>query len=181
MNDFWNNIILNTRIETVSKINRAKKVTLIDINRNTCTSGVAERDYTVSLKNCTCYDYEMHQKPCKHMYKLAIELGLMPEYIDLSSIRYKKDIPTLISNITDEEASKLLEVLITFSNQEIMQPLFMANDDLALCYLISKKILVPLEVKHSTMNNWFLIVPQEKSIKIIPDIIQALNVKLSKE
>jgi hypothetical protein len=175
MKEFWNDTILSAKTGTISKISRAKKVNLIKINKNTNTACVAEKDYKVSLENCTCYDYEMHQKPCKHMYKLAIDLELMPDFIDLSSIRYKKDITMLINNITNEEANKLLEVLSIFSRQKIMQPLFMSVDDLTLCSLILKKILIPLEVNHPTMVNWFLIVPHEKSIKIIPDLIQSLK------
>ena len=34
------------------------------------------KDYDVSLENCTCVDFERRRKPCKHMYRLAIELGI---------------------------------------------------------------------------------------------------------
>lgn len=34
------------------------------------------KNYSVSLENCTCVDFMRHNKPCKHMYRLAIELGI---------------------------------------------------------------------------------------------------------
>lgn len=34
------------------------------------------KDYAVSLTGCSCRDYMLHNKPCKHMYRLAHELGL---------------------------------------------------------------------------------------------------------
>ena len=31
--------------------------------------------YNVSLKHCTCMDFESRKLPCKHIYRLAVELG----------------------------------------------------------------------------------------------------------
>lgn len=38
--------------------------------------------YDVSLASCTCFDFQKRHKPCKHMYRLAMELGLiqLPEF-----------------------------------------------------------------------------------------------------
>ncbi len=33
--------------------------------------------YTTFLDSCTCMDFQRSKKPCKHIYRLAIELGLM--------------------------------------------------------------------------------------------------------
>lgn len=33
--------------------------------------------YNVTLNNCTCTDYKIHKRPCKHMYRLAMAIGLM--------------------------------------------------------------------------------------------------------
>lgn len=33
-------------------------------------------DYVVTLEECTCPDFEKRGKPCKHMYRLAHELGV---------------------------------------------------------------------------------------------------------
>ena len=34
------------------------------------------KDYEVSLESCTCPDFQRRQRPCKHMYRLAMELGI---------------------------------------------------------------------------------------------------------
>lgn len=41
--------------------------------------------YNTSLDGCSCIDYSFHNLPCKHMYKLAIECGL----IDVTSEPWK--------------------------------------------------------------------------------------------
>lgn len=33
--------------------------------------------YEVSLNSCTCKDFEIHRQPCKHMYRLAAEVGAL--------------------------------------------------------------------------------------------------------
>lgn len=33
--------------------------------------------YDTSLSQCTCYDFQSRRLPCKHMYRLAVELGII--------------------------------------------------------------------------------------------------------
>lgn len=40
--------------------------------------GHDNKSYDVSLDGCSCRQFAIYRKPCKHMYRLAIELGLMP-------------------------------------------------------------------------------------------------------
>lgn len=176
MSEFWNDTILNAQLKTMAKIDRAKKVNLSKVNFENKTAFIEEKDYNISLDHCTCYDFEANLIPCKHMYKLAIDLELMPDYVDLSLVKFKKDIPLLINSLTGAESEKLLDILSIFYNQDKPQPIFLPSDDLSVCGLILKKAILPLDVKHSSMSNWFLIVPNEKSIKIIPDIITALKI-----
>ena len=37
--------------------------------------GAGGERYTTSLKECQCIDFERRQRPCKHMFRLAHELG----------------------------------------------------------------------------------------------------------
>jgi len=49
----------------------------LDINAQTATfKGSSGRVYETSLYTCTCRDYSIRQLPCKHMYRLAQELGI---------------------------------------------------------------------------------------------------------
>lgn len=42
--------------------------------------------YKVTLNSCTCHDFKMQQLPCKHIYRLASELGYLE---DLPSLNRK--------------------------------------------------------------------------------------------
>lgn len=33
--------------------------------------------YETSLSSCTCFDFQERRKPCKHIYRLAVELGII--------------------------------------------------------------------------------------------------------
>lgn len=35
--------------------------------------------YDVTLNSCTCHDFEVRQLPCKHIYRLAFELGFLDD------------------------------------------------------------------------------------------------------
>lgn len=48
------------------------KMTSVDPDKKTGTI----KDYFVSLKSCTCVDFQKRYKPCKHIYRLAFELGI---------------------------------------------------------------------------------------------------------
>ena len=38
--------------------------------------------YETTLKTCTCRDFTVRKLPCKHIYRLAIELGLWKEHAE---------------------------------------------------------------------------------------------------
>nr|WP_319488610.1 SWIM zinc finger family protein [uncultured Caproiciproducens sp.] len=40
--------------------------------------------YEVNLCDCTCYDFQTRQLPCKHIYRLASELGFLSELPKIS-------------------------------------------------------------------------------------------------
>lgn len=40
--------------------------------------GNSSPEYETTLNNCTCVDFSKRWLPCKHMYRLAIELGYFP-------------------------------------------------------------------------------------------------------
>lgn len=47
--------------------------------------------YDTTLSSCTCYDFQNRHLPCKHIYRLAVELGIV-EIVKRSSTHYDKDI-----------------------------------------------------------------------------------------
>lgn len=77
---------LHNEPEQIEKQSRALQVNikvenkkpLIDYEKKTMitTKGKDNQNYEVSLEKCTCEDFRFREVPCKHMYKLAKELGI---------------------------------------------------------------------------------------------------------
>ena len=68
--------------------------------------GSGKVPYQTEIHSCTCRDFQLRHKPCKHIYRLAIECGLL----DADSCGIDKaSIP--VPQITLEEAVGLLENL----------------------------------------------------------------------
>lgn len=68
--------------EQVKRIESAKKLKASELvidagNRTMQAQGSASDPYEVSLSECSCADFQIRQAPCKHMYRLAMELGMM--------------------------------------------------------------------------------------------------------
>ena len=69
-------------LETALRLERARSIrpeNIGTIDANTKTAEIYGSDgmaYAVSLSDCECVDYERRCLPCKHMIRLALELGL---------------------------------------------------------------------------------------------------------
>lgn len=78
----WNNTIHEDH-EQIKRIANMKKIKSqnISVNFDDKTAMVvgSKGSYDVSLDNCTCYDYDTRQLPCKHIYRLAFELGYLED------------------------------------------------------------------------------------------------------
>lgn len=59
------------------QLKRQKSATKLNVSSidNATNSGIIN-DYEVSLETCKCKDYGMRKLPCKHMYRLAHDLGV---------------------------------------------------------------------------------------------------------
>lgn len=73
---------IHSDFEQVKRIESGKKlkkdILSIDMNKKEITiQGSSETPYTATLDECTCADFAIRQSPCKHMYCLAFELGLL--------------------------------------------------------------------------------------------------------
>lgn len=81
---------------------RAASVVLQNINSVAGTAlaeGSGELPYEVSLESCTCGNFVGTRKPCKHMYRLAVELGLIedvPKPNREAAKTFKESIPSEI-------------------------------------------------------------------------------------
>lgn len=97
---------LHREAEQVLKRKRAASVVLENIDSNTGTAlavGSSEQPYEVSLESCTCGSFK-NLKPCKHMYRLASELGMIDELpkTDRNAAKaFKESIPSEIKRFEE--------------------------------------------------------------------------------
>ena len=86
---------------------RASTVVLQNIDSVTGTAlaqGSSELPYEVSLESCTCGNFIGTLKPCKHMYRLALDLGMIEDIpkIDRAAAKaFKESIPSEIQRFED--------------------------------------------------------------------------------
>lgn len=72
------------RIESARSKKMQKSIISVDKEAGIMhIQGSSKEPYVTTLNECTCADYGIRHLPCKHIYALAFELGLMddlPEY-----------------------------------------------------------------------------------------------------
>lgn len=87
--DIHNDADQKKRIESAKKAN----MTPVSVDENDLSGEfVGSAKYHVTLLTCNCSDFRRRGLPCKHIYRLAIELGLLDEQAksDSSKIRTAK-------------------------------------------------------------------------------------------
>ena len=75
---------MHTEFEQVKRIEAGKKlkkkiVSLDPDAQLLVVSGSASEPYQCNLESCTCADFAIRHLPCKHIYCLADELGLLAD------------------------------------------------------------------------------------------------------
>lgn len=75
---------MHSDFEQVKRIESAKKLKKDVVSINTkegrvLVQGSAADPYKATLQECTCPDFAIRQAPCKHMYYLAGEMGLLED------------------------------------------------------------------------------------------------------
>lgn len=124
--NYWANVWdekIHTTKHAKKRIELAKKPELTPIEVDTtnmcaCFSG-SHGKYTAFLGDCSCEDFRRNRLPCKHIYRLAIELGVMEETADsncaaIPSPRSEKvplsDTIDLVEALSEEAQKRLLEI-----------------------------------------------------------------------
>lgn len=70
----------------ISGIDKKIKKKIVSINKDDpeiTIQGSSAEPYVATLEACTCQDHIFRGAPCKHMYCLADELGLLDEWKEL--------------------------------------------------------------------------------------------------
>lgn len=88
-------------IDQITRFDNSLKIKpeSIVLNRDANTAIITgSDDYEVSLTNCTCMDFSLRHLPCKHIYRLALELGLIsqPKVNIDEAKKFKESIPSEI-------------------------------------------------------------------------------------
>lgn len=111
--------------EESGQVNRQKSALKLNVQSvDSATRTGRINDYTVSLEECSCRDFSLHHKPCKHMYRLAYELGLFTlpgqavNDISAKNSNEKKECKAhmieLASRLNDEEKQVLYSVMYEY-------------------------------------------------------------------
>lgn len=127
-NDTWNAQIHDTpHAEKRIKSAKSAKLTPIMINREENYGYFVGRSgkYETWLDSCNCADFKREKKPCKHIYRLAIELGIIdePAKSDQNAILVPRnervglsETIDMIENLSIEAQVELLEIARNISS-----------------------------------------------------------------
>lgn len=103
--------------DQLKRFNSSKKFecTPIMFNREDATAtfqGKSHR-YQTSLNNCECVDFIRNQKACKHMYRLALEMGLLEGTFESNVLKISNQLSTehalTFIDILSDEAQKIVQ------------------------------------------------------------------------
>lgn len=68
------NVALHSDLEQLKRQKSALSLNMTSVDSILHTDTI--KNYFVSLENCSCVDFSRRKKPCKHMYRLAMDLGI---------------------------------------------------------------------------------------------------------
>ena len=82
--DNWKDVHSDPEQQKRLKLAKEAACTPVSVDKEAGTADIIGKhgEYFVSLDGCDCLDFMKRKLPCKHMYRLALELGLVPgEYL----------------------------------------------------------------------------------------------------
>lgn len=92
--------------------------------------------YQTSLEECSCIDFSRRKKPCKHMYRLAIELDVWGDQKDAKSDAFSRKVPraelrqitidfvSCIENCAETAQTELKFILLEFLYHKHNDPFY---------------------------------------------------------
>lgn len=94
------------------------RIISIDHNKNSAIfKGTFEPQYEVTLDSCTCMDFQRRHRPCKHMYRLAHELGCCTIEGCPRGVLY--DPTDIMGKYTIDAAKELIQKMNTEEQKEL--------------------------------------------------------------
>lgn len=152
---------------------RSANTTPSSVDKNFQTAvfpGSGAIPYTTTLDSCTCVDFARRKAPCKHIYRLAIELGLL-DLSAKSGINKNNqkqmwyDVVSELENLTDKSQFFLMQFLRQelIGKTEYIIPAKVVGDDL-LCFPFIRTIDAPLTILESFKREEIIHVLDEHGI-----------------
>ena len=135
------------------------------------------KDYEVSLNDCTCRDYFVRRLPCKHMYCLAIALGIFQvsdkvHNTNLKSSSYEMDRRAECEPVKDKvrklskESQKILQECVSLHEKFFPLDVKLYIDELVTAGLVTTREIVFLDVaSHFTIADILKECINEKPLK----------------
>lgn len=115
----WDDV--NSSAEQQTRIGKATKADMTPLHLDS-VNGTGEFQgsghYSTSLSSCNCRDFILHKRPCKHMYRLAMELGCMEQSFKSD----KNQIP-----VTRDKAISLEEAVSNIESLPVDIQIFLKN------------------------------------------------------
>nr|WP_315101408.1 SWIM zinc finger family protein [uncultured Catonella sp.] len=148
--------------EQVKRINNSKSKNTTPTSISEC-SGVfhgSKKDYLTTLLSCSCRDFAIRKKPCKHMYRLAYELGIymLDGVLSDTSISEKKridDVMPIVFSLSDDLQILYRDICYSCGNDNKTSKGYMLDVDIANTF-IDKHLLCPVVDKAKLITHCYV-------------------------
>ena len=101
--DKWDSSVHNNFEQLKRRISATKidedDIELDPANQTARIYGSDPEPYLVTLEECSCYDFQSRGLPCKHIYRLALELGCLDDLPALNPTAEKEFEDSIIDKI----------------------------------------------------------------------------------
>lgn len=134
----------------------------LDTQRKTGTFAGSMGPYRTTLENCTCPDYLQRKYPCKHMYRLAVEMGLFDDMIDRdklnrTSLKLEDRIPfdkaiREIENLASREQIEFRLIIYMYLYRDKKEGVARPRSNEATSELINRKFIYTVENDVEILN-----------------------------
>lgn len=103
------------RFQRACSENRIGKIVSLNKKKMSCkiySSSNSSVIYKTTLNSCDCEDFSKSGLPCKHIYKLALELGIIDKSWDISGIPH--ELRSTLDALLYSEMDSFLKLLVNY-------------------------------------------------------------------
>ena len=148
--------------EQVKRINnsKSKDTTPVSVSEHSGVFHGSKKDYSTTLLTCSCRDFAIRKKPCKHMYRLAYELGvyMFDGVISDASVSEKKridDVMPIVFSLSDDLQILYRDICYSCGNDNKTSKGYMLDADKAKIFM-DKHLLCPVTDKAKLITHCYV-------------------------